>query len=167
LTAHFGADFAAGDAVFDPELAHGGIAMGKRRAVIGERMRKIGRIEIEAHAALFRPVDPALEMGRGDVIALHFFAVEIGVAGVQIQTVPTGQKREGLFNVLPQFTEGPRLAGIISRGLDAPATQRGTGCFKTADIITLPAMKREGNGGEPLQYGLRVDAKTSVGFLRK
>jgi hypothetical protein len=121
LPSHLRTNFAAGDAVIDPELAHMRIAMGKRRAVVGEGVRKVSRIEIEPETALPGPVDPALEMGRGDLIAPDFLAAEIGVTGVQIHAMFARQKRECQVDILPQLIKRPRLPGIISGGLDTAA----------------------------------------------
>ncbi len=120
LTTHFSSDFSTGNAVLDPEGADGCFRARQGPAIIGQRVREVGRIKIESCDVLFAPVDPALEMSDAQGIALDFLAAEIGIAGVQIKPVLAGKERERNAQVLPQFIECACFAGIISRAWMPP-----------------------------------------------
>gem|GEM_PF-4449009 len=152
--------------MLDPELARSRIGMGQRATVIGQRMGEERRIEIQPEAAGFAPVDPALKMGEGERIAFDFAAAgEVGVTGVEIETVPSGNQRQGLVEIAPQFVEGAGLARIISRRLDSAACQLGAGMLEPAHVVPLPAMQGDRDTPEPLQSGLGVHGLSGVYFL--
>ena len=64
LPAHFGANLAACDAVFDPELADALIRVAERETVGRLFVRKVCRIEVHSQLVGLRPIYPALEMPR-------------------------------------------------------------------------------------------------------
>ncbi len=67
-------------------------------------------------------------------------------------------EREGFVQILLQFLDRAGFSGIVARGLNA-ASQRTAGAFKAADIVALPAMEGDRNGGERLQDGFGIDAE--------
>src|SRR6185437_845130 len=154
-------DSPAGDAVVDPELANGRIAMGEGVTRIGFGMRKKSGVEIEADFLASCPVDPCLKMSRLERIAIDFVSTRLGIARMQIQTMPAGNERQSLFNIRSQFIRRPRLAGKISR--DGKTTsQRQPRILKSSDVVALPAVQRNGNGGKALHRPLNIDAALRV-----
>ncbi len=101
-------------------------------------------------------------MLRLDGVAVHRLAREIGVDGVQVQAVAAGEKFIDQLEVLAELVEGARLAGIVAGGLDA-AGKGGVGLFKPADVVALPAVQRDGRGGEGGERGVHIDAQRGVG----
>ena len=157
------ADAAGGGTVGDPEIAHGGVGMGER-AVGGERVREAGRVEIEAvQAAGLGPVHPRGEMPRLDGVAVHEFAGEVAVDGVEIQAMAAGQKLVDEIEVAAKLVEGAGLAGVVAGGLDATPRESGVGFFKAADIVALPAMQGNGCAREGGEGGLDIHAEGGVG----
>ena len=96
-------------------------AVREREAVGGLRVREAGRVEIEADAVAFGPVDPVREMFGLDVVAIDVLAAELAVAGVQIEAMRAGDERERLLEVGAQFVRRARLAGIIAGDREAAA----------------------------------------------
>jgi len=58
--------------------------MAERLAIIGERVRKVSRIEIEPDAILLRPADPPLELRYGQFVTGNRLAIVLRVRGMQI-----------------------------------------------------------------------------------
>ena len=165
LFSDVGGDLAAGDAVFDPVLAHPGVRVGEGEAVVGQRVGEVGGVEVQAQRALLAPVDPALELGGGVGVALHFLAAKIGVAGVEVEPVFAGDEREGLVEVCPEFVQRAGFAGVVAGGLDAAAGQALCGMFGAAHIVALPAVQGYGDGRQFLEGGFGIHAERGVGCL--
>ena len=65
---------------------------------------------------------------------------------MKIDLLFAGDQRERTVKIRHQFLGRARLAGVISRCLNT-AAQRSVG-FKTADIVSLPAMNGDGDIGK-------------------
>ena len=118
--------------------------MRQREAIGRFGMRKAGGIEIQAESILLRPRNPVREMFRRDFVAVDFFAVELAVKGVQVQAMFAGDQRKGFLQIGAKFFRRARFAGIIAGG-DQSAAERAAEIFKSADIVALPAVERNGN----------------------
>ena len=158
------ADLAAGDAVLDPELADAGVLVGQRHAVGRLGMGEVGRVEVHAQSLLLAPIDPALEMLGGQFVAIDPLAARLGVAGVQIEAVLSGDEREGLDRVAAQFVGGAGLAGVVARD-GQTAAQFLAGLLEPAHVVALPAVQGNGHGGQALQSGGRIDPQRGIALL--
>ena len=98
-----------------------------------------------------------------DLVAVHLFAAEFGVAGVQVEAVSAGNEGKGLLQIGAQLVRRAGLAGIIAGG-DQPAAQRRAEIFKPADVIALPAMEGNGNARQRLQGVVNVHADGGITF---
>ena len=78
-TAECRADAAGCDAVIDPEVANGLVAVRQREVVGRARMREERWIEIEADVAIARPVDPGLEVLGSDRVAIDVLAAKLAI----------------------------------------------------------------------------------------
>ena len=87
------ADFAAADAVLNPELANGLVRARQRETIRRLGMGEISGIKIQTEPVLFGPGDPVLEMFGRDFIAIHLLAAELAIEGVEVQTVLAGHER--------------------------------------------------------------------------
>ena len=161
--AEVGADAAGGGAVVDPELTDFFVAV-RKRAVGGERVGEAGWVEIEAvEIERSGPVHPGGEVFWFDGVAFDGFAGEVGVDGVEVEAVATGDEFIDEFQVLAELSERAGFAGIVAGGLDAAAGERGAGFFETADVVALPAVEGDGCGGESDQGGFDIHAEGGVG----
>ena len=131
-----------------------GVGVGQREAVGRQRVGEIRGVEVQADPPGLRPVDPALEMLGLERIALDLPAAGLGVAGVQIQAVRAGNERQGLVQVAAQLVGRAGLAGIIA-GDGQAAAQLLADCLKPADVVALPAVQRDRDGGQPLERASR------------
>ena len=50
-------------------------------------MREAGAVEVEPHVVGLRPIDPALEVTRLDLITINLLTLEVAIDGMQTQTV--------------------------------------------------------------------------------
>src|ERR1035437_6099255 len=130
--------------MLDPELSNAFIRVRQREAIGGFWMREAGRVEVEAESVFLRPRNPVLEMLRRNFVAVNFLAAELAVERVQIQTMFSGSERIRFFQIGAKFVRRARFAGIISGG-DESAAQRAAEIFKSAHVIALPAVQRDGN----------------------
>ena len=121
--AHLFGNGAAALGVFHPEVPDSGVGVGQREiAALGVRERR--RVEVELHAVLFRPLDPALEMPGLHLVAVDRLAAELAVDLVQVQAVRTGDERLGLKDVGTQLPDVAGFARVVARGLDAVERER-------------------------------------------
>ena len=139
-------------------------AMGQRQAVGRLGMREVGGIEIHAQSLLLGPIDPALEMLGAKFVAIDPLAARLGVAGVQVEAVLAGNEREGLVRVAAEFVGRAGLAGIVARDGQS-AAQFLAGIFESAHVVALPAMQRNGHGGQALQSGFGIDPQRGIALL--
>ena len=109
------------------------------------------------------PGNPVLEMLGLDFVAVHFFAAELAVEGMQVEAVLAGNERQRFGRVGAKFIGRARFAGIIARGHDA-AGERAAEIFKAAHVVALPAMQRDGNFLQAFQHPVRVHADGGVAF---
>jgi hypothetical protein len=114
-------------------------------------------------AAGLGPIHPGGEMLRLDGVAVHEFAGEVAVDGVEIQAMAAGQKLVDEIEVAAKLVEGAGLAGVVAGGLDATPRESGVGFFKAADIVALPAMQGNGCAREGGEGGLDIHAEGGVG----
>ena len=85
--------------MLDPKFANFFIRMRQRGTVGRFRMRKTRWIEVEAEAVLLRPRNPVGKILRLDGVAVYFFAAELAVERVQVQTVFAGNERISFFQI--------------------------------------------------------------------
>ena len=155
------ANFAGADAVFDPVYAGGLVGAGKGEAVAHLWMREEGWIEIEADLDALRPGDPVFELFDAQFVAVNLASAHLGVAGMEIQAMASGNDGDGLLEIGAQFRGGGGLAGIISRDGEA-AAEFLSGIFKSADVVALPAMDGNRDAGELFEGLVGVDAEFGV-----
>ena len=155
-------DLAAGLAVADPEVARRLIGRGQRQLVVHHGMAKDSGIEIDAVTVRARPRDPRLE-----VLVLQDVAVdpgvlvgEDGVGGVQIDALGAGHEGHGGLEVTGQLLEGASAARVVARGLDAAG--EAPFLIEAEHVVALPAVHRDGLGGQLLHHRLGVDAEGGV-----
>ena len=139
--AHLFGNGAAALGVFHPEVPDSGVGVGQREiAALGVRERR--RVEVELHAVLFRPLDPALEMPGLHLVAVDRLAAELAVDLVQVQAVRTGNERLGLEDVGTQLFDVAGFARVVARSLDA-AREVAAPVFEARHVVRLPAVERE------------------------
>ena len=155
-------DLAAGLAVADPEVARRLIGRGQRQLVVHHGMAKDSGIEIDAVTVRARPRDPRLE-----VLVLQDVAVdpgvlvgEDGVGGVQVDALGAGHEGHGGLEIGGQLFEGAGAAGVVARGLDAAG--EAPFLVEAEHVVALPAVHRDGLGGQLLHHRLGVDAEGGV-----
>ena len=76
----------------------------------------------------------------------------------------SGDEREGLVEVVLQPGDRAGFSRMVPRGLDAAAGEAGIGFLKSADIIALPAVQRNGNRLPCCECGFGVHAEGGVLF---
>ena len=160
LTAHLFRDFAAGDAVFNPELTDSRVRVGEGEVGSGFRMTEERRIEIESGVPFFRPVDPALEVFRFDAVSFDR-VVGIEVDRVEVEAFFAGDEGEGLVEVVAEFLRGAGASGIVARGENSARSAAGVR-FESADVVALPAVEGNRNVRKLFQRGVGIDAEGSV-----
>ena len=74
-----------------------------------------------------------------------------------------GNQSERLIQVSAKFIRRAGFAGIISRGHDA-AGEGTAEILEAADVVTLPAVKRDGDFGKLLEDGVGVNPEGGVAF---
>src|SRR5947207_506171 len=72
--AHGRANFPAGDAMLNPELANAPVAVRQRETIDGLGVREKSWIEIEPDLLLLRPANPVLEMFRRKLVSVYTLA---------------------------------------------------------------------------------------------
>ena len=165
LSADLGADPAAGLPMVDPVVPDRGVRAGKRESRRNFRVGKKRGVEIHAQPLGLRPVDPAPEVLRVVLAPLLPLASEIGIAGMEVETVRAGNQREGHPEILTQLLDGPRLAGVVTGGRQAASGEVRSGVLKSPDIVPLPAVHRNRRGGETVEGSFDVHPERGVGFL--
>ena len=75
----------------------------------------------------------------------------------------TGNDRQRLLEVRPQFGGGAGFAGIIA-GDGQPATEFRAGALEAADIVALPAVDGDGDAGQLFEGLVGIHAKRGVAF---
>ena len=130
--------------MLNPKIANPLVSIGQSESIGSFWMRKTSRIKIQTKSAFLRPRNPVGEMFRFNRVAVHFPAAKLAIERVQVQTMFAGNERQRFVEVGAKFFRRARLAGIISRDREAVA-ERATDIFKTAHVVALPAVQRDGN----------------------
>ena len=160
------ADLAAGLAVVDPELADGGIWMGQRQAMVQFRMRIERGGDVESDLVRLRPIQPAAVVVQRETVAIHAGEHLVHLMGLQTDTMLAGDQLQRHFQIGAQFVRIPCAARIVARHL-AAARQGMVRLFKPFDIIALPRVNRNLDGGQRLHGGIRVNTVRRIDFTRQ
>ena len=174
--AHRGADFARAAAVFNPELANAFVAMREGEAVSRFWMCEARRVEVEAEPVGFGPGNPVLKVRDFDFVAVHLLAAKFAIHRVEIDAMLAGNQRQRLLQIHSKLVGSTRLAGVFA-GDGQPAAGIGP-CqtlsrtrqsfvgmfFEAADVITLPAVDRDGNLRERFERAGHGHAEGGVTF---
>ncbi len=105
-------------------------------------------------------------MLRADRIAIDATRAEFSVERVQVEAMRAGNQRQGLGRVAPELVGRARLAGIVARRGN-PSAELTIRVFETRDIVSLPAMERDGDVRELPERSLGVDAEVGVVLFRE
>lgn len=105
-------------------------------------------------------------MFRTDLVAIDFFAAELAVKRVQIQPVFPRNQRQRLVQIRAEFVRGAGFAGIIPRDRDT-AAEALAGVFEAADVVALPAVQGNRDGGESGHGRAGVHAEAGVAGFRQ
>ena len=154
--AHGVADFAGTDAVLDPEPANALVAMRKGETADRVRMGEAGGVEVKPETVLAGPADPVLEVPGFDFVAIHFAAAELAVHRVQVHSMFARNERERFVEIHPQFVRRAGLARMVP-GDGETATNGSGAVLETGHVVSLPAMKRDGDCRQGFQGPLHVD----------
>ena len=94
---------------------------GRSRAVRirRQRMGEEGGVEVNADASCLGKIDPFFEVLGLYCVPVRLFAVEYGIAGVQIELLFAGYQLECLIDISHKLVGRPCLAGVIAGGLNA------------------------------------------------
>jgi len=160
-----GPDPAADDAVLDPELPDAVVAVAQRQPVLGVGMGEVRGVEVEPHAAVPGPVDPVLEVLGREVRPLDASSAGLGVAGVQVQPMRAGNKRERPIQVGPQLVRRAGFAGVVAGDGQSAADLIGS-ALEPAHVVPLPTVHRNGDLGEAPQRISHVHPPRSIHLPR-
>ena len=159
------ADFAAALAVLNPELSVGFVGGRQREAVRRVGMREISRIEVQRQLVFAGEVHPVGELLGGVRVAVDLLAVQLGVAGVQVQLFLSGNHRNGLQEILAQLFAVARAARIVAGGLNA-AGRAAAFALAAHNVVALPAVHGDGELRRLLHRLFHVDALFGIYVLR-
>ena len=126
-------------------------------------MGKESRVEVQANLDGLGPRDPIPELLDAQLVALNLAPAHFGIAGVEVETMATGNDRQRLLEVRPQLSGGAGFAGIIA-GDGQPATEFRTGALEAADIVALPAVDGDRDAGQLFEGLVGIHAKRGVAF---
>jgi hypothetical protein len=99
-------------------------------------------------------------------VAVHPFAGEFTVASVEVEPVFAGDQSQCFGDVAPEFLGGAGSPGVAAG--DGEATVVGViAVLEALDIVPLPAMERDGEGGELLEGALAIDADGGIALSSK
>src|SRR5258706_8005067 len=124
-------------------------------------MRETGGVEVQTDAERLRPVDPAREVFEADGVAVHASRAKLTVERVQVEAMCAGDERQGLPGIAAELVGRARLARIIAGRRKAP-TQLAVRLLESPDVVSLPAVERDGDRREPDESGIGVDAEIGV-----
>ena len=91
-----------------------------------------------------------LEMFGLESVALDLAAAGLGIAGVEVQAMRAGQKRQRLVQIGPELVGRACLARIVAGDRQA-ASQLLAGVLEPADVVALPAVQRDRDGRRAAQ----------------
>ena len=86
-----------------------------------------------------RPVNPAAEVRRFQLIALDPHAAGLGIHGVEIDAVLAGEKLQRLLEIGAKLVAVGRAAHVVAGRQDAAREHRVA--LEAGDIIALPAVQ--------------------------
>ena len=132
-------------------------------SVVGLRVGEERGVEIQAEPLVLGPTYPVTVILRPNLVSLDLFA-RFKVDRVQAKSVLAGDHAVYQIQVGAQLVGRPGLARIIARRLDASAGQAFAG-FKTAYVVTLPAVQRNGNLFQRVHCLVGVDPEFRVTLL--
>jgi len=102
-------------------------------------------------------------MSHFDFIAIDAPAAKFAVAGVQVDPMLAGEKREDLLQIPPKFAGGAGLSRIMARRDEAPA--EGAAPFlESTHIVPLPAMERYRHPGKGFEGTSDVHSEEGEAF---
>src|SRR5438093_2648575 len=145
----------------DPERPDGFVGMREGEIVGRLRMGEAGRVEVQADTERLRPVDPAREVFGADRVAIHASCAELSVERVQVETMCARNEGQGPRGVAPELVGSARFTRIVA-GRGKPPTQLAVQLLESPDIVSLPAMERDGNRRKPSESCIGVDADVGV-----
>ena len=126
-------------------------------------MREARRVKIHAESVDPGPGDPIAEMVRCDGVAVNPPGAELSITGVKVHAMCAGNQCQRFLQIGAEFVRRAGLAGMIACDRKATA-ERLARVFKSAHIVALPALERDGNDGELFQRSVRVHAGLGVAF---
>jgi hypothetical protein len=163
--AHRSSDITASNSMVNPEVSNPVVVVPEGETVAGFLVGKEGWIEVQRHVLAAGPIDPTLKVFDTNLISVDRdwkFAVDC----MQVQTLDTGQQRVGFFKIDPQLVNAPRLAWVVSSNGN-PATKGLSVVLKTAHIVALPAMHRNGSRLRGTNRFGNVNAQRGVPLFSK
>ena len=149
--------------MLNPKPALGSVEAAQRKLSVHHRVRKIGRVKVEADPACFRPVEPAGKLIDGICVTIDFLAVFLRIARVQIQLCFAGNQRNRLVDIGAQFIRRARASGIVSRRLNTAGER--IRAVEPDDVVTLPAVHGHRDCVRTGNRGLHINTARSVCFL--
>jgi len=150
--------------MLDPEAADAFVAAGQREAVGRLGVREEGGIEVDADPQPSGPVDPPLEVGRLDPVAVDRPGVALQVHGVQVEPVPARNEAIGRLQIATKLVGGSGLSGIGAGGHDSPVGEPRL-ALEPAHVVALPAVHRDGDPPEPFEGGVGIHAQFRIAFV--
>ena len=129
-------------------------------------MRKERRVEIQAEFFFFGPRYPTRKVLGFDFVSIHASAPKLTIRSVQAHTMAARDERQRLFHICAQFGRGARAARIVAR-YSQSAAQFNRTRFKTANVVALPAMDRDGEAPQTLQRAFGVDSEFQETLARE
>ena len=90
-----------------------------------------------------------------DFVSFDFPAAGFGIDGVEVEAVCAGDEAHGLVGVGSKFARCASLARIIARNCQT-SVESGVRIFESADVVSLPAVKRHGNAAKLVDGGVGV-----------
>src|SRR5665647_2816355 len=97
-----------------------------------------------------------------DGITVDRLVAEFAIHGVEVDPVAAGDEGERLLEVGPELLDGAGLAGVSTGDLQAAPSQAAGLLLEAADVVALPAVKRQGDRLQTPQGLLGVDALLGI-----
>ena len=129
-------------------------------------MGEKGRVEVHPKTLFAGPINPATEVLGRQFVPFDLPAAGLGIAGVKVESMRSGDERKGLFEIGSQLISGASLARIVPRH-GQTTTDRFARRLEPADIVPLPAMQGDRYPGEPIHGGVGVDTQLGISFPRR
>ena len=136
--AHIGRDFPRTLARLYPIIPHLPAPGGQGKPVRHHGMREEGGVEIQAVSVCLRPLDPAAEILRGQLVAGRR-GFGLGIHAVKIDAMPAGRKAKSHIHVGPQLVAVAGGSRILSG--DQVLAGHVAHVLKPFNIVALPAVQ--------------------------